>query len=228
MHEKGNGRLVGALGAGLLLLLIACYVGWRVSHPEGSAGAETNGGSSGIASNATVAKRVFGTNQPGVAPEIPPGLRPTRLPEWREKMDDILTAEGVSEDKKGEQLAAMIPGQPPEVQNEAAREMSLILSDTNYAPAARLLLSPNTPTNVFNQLFSEFVIRGNGLKLPIFLDLAQNKDHFYKDNAKAVLYSYLKQDYGDRWDLWKAGVNQYLDITQNGIRASTFAPKPQP
>ncbi len=228
MQEKGNGKLFAVLGAGFLLLIIACYIGWQVSHGDATGSGPASGnGVSGIISNAS-AKRAFGTNQPGVAAEIPPGLRPTRLPEWREKMDDILTAEGVSEEKKAEQLAAMIPGQPPEVQNEAAREMSLILSDTNYAPAAKLLLNPGTPTNVFNQLFTEFVIRGNGLKLPLFLDLAQTKDHFYREDARQVLKTYLKQDYGDRWDLWQAGVNNYLDMTQNGIRASSFAPKPPP
>ena len=228
MQEKGNGKLFAVLGVGFLLLIIACYIGWQVSHGDATGTDPASGkGGSEVISNAPN-KRVFGTNRPGVAAEIPPGLRPTRLPEWREKMDDILTAEGVSEEKKAEQLAAMIPGQPPDVQNEAAREMALILSDTNYMPAAKLLLSPGTPTNVFNQLFQEFVIRGNGLKLPLFLDLAQTKDHFYRENAKEVLKAYLKQDYGDRWDLWQAGVNNYLDMTQNGIRASTFAPKPQP
>ena len=228
MQEKGNGKLFAVLGVGFLLLIIACYIGWKVSHGDatGSDSASGKGGSEAI-SNAPN-KRVFGTNRPGVAAEIPPGLRPTRLPEWREKMDDILTAEGVSEEKKAEQLAAMIPGQSPEVQNEAAREMSLILSDTNYTPAAKLLLSPGTPTNVFNQLFQEFVIRGNGLKLPLFLDLAQTKDHFYREDARQVLKTYLKQDYGDRWDLWQAGVNNYLDMTQNGIRASSFAPNSPP
>jgi hypothetical protein len=219
MQENGNGKLYGALAAGFLVLLIACFIGWKVSHQDatGSDSAFVSG-ASGIDNNGP-AKRVFGTNQPGIQADIPPGLRPTRLPEWREKMDDILTAEGPSEEQKAEQLAAMIPGQPPEVQNEAAREMSLILSDTNYAPAAKLLLNPRTPTNVFNQLFQEFVIRGNELKLPIFLDLAQSKDHFYHSNAKEVLKTYLKMDYGDRWDLWQAGVSNYLDMTINGIRA---------
>ena len=228
MQEKGNGKLFAVLGVGFLRLIIACYIGWKVSHDDATGSDSASGnGTSGIISNAS-AKRVFGTNQPGVAAEIPPGLRPTRLPEWREKMDDILTAEGVSEEKKAEQLAAMIPGQSPEVQNEAAREMSLILGDTNYAPAAKLLLNPATPTNVFNQLFTEFVIRGNGLKLPLILDLAQTKDHFYREDARQVLKTYLKQDYGDRWDLWQAGVNNYLDMTQNGIRASSFAPNSPP
>lgn len=225
MQERGNGKLYGALATGFLLLLIACFIGWKVSHQDATGSDSTSGSNgSGVVSNAST-KRVFGTNQPGVQADIPPGLRPTRLPEWREKMDDILTAEGPSEEQKAEQLAAMIPGQPPEVQNEAAREMSLILSDTNYAPAAKLLLNPRTPTNVFNQLFQEFVIRGNDLKLPIFLDLAQSKEHFYHDNAKQVLKTYLKMDYGDRWDLWQAGVSNYLDMTINGIRASSFAPK---
>lgn len=226
MQENGNGKFFAALGIGFLLLLIACFIGWKVSHKDATGSDSTQGsGGSGTATNAS-AKRVFGTNQPGVEADIPPGLRPTRLPEWREKMDDILLAENLSEEQKAEQLAAMIPGQPPDVQTEAAREMSLILSDTNYTPAAKLLLNPNTPTNVFNQLFQEFVIRGNQLKLPIFLDLAQTKDHFYHENAKQVLKTYLKMDYGDRWDLWQAGVSNYLDMTINGIRASSFAPKP--
>ncbi len=92
--------------------------------------------------------------------------------------------------------------------------MSFMLDDTNYTPIAKLLLSPSTSSNVFNNLFNQFITRGNALKLPMYVEMMQIPNHVYREQARQVLTTYLQFDYGDDWKRWETAVDEYLKMTR--------------
>jgi hypothetical protein len=211
---KSNGRLFAAIAAGLLVLLICGFIGWQVSHRSvagGSTAAEVP--DAGPATSSTKSSPTNGADLSPKAPrEFDPNA-PVYVPPWLAKLDSIVTSDNPSEENKVEQMAALMPALPMEGKLEYARQMSIMLDDTNYTPVGKILLDPTTSSNVFNVLFTEFVSRGNALKLPMYLEMMKVPNHIYNQQAREVLAIYLRQDFGDDYAKWEQGINSYLKMT---------------
>jgi hypothetical protein len=209
---KSNGRVFAALVV-VLLLLIGGFLVWKSRQPEPVANAVVAPNPS-PATNAAVAA-------PAPRPQYPADFeaqnydphKPAHVPPWLAKLDEIVTSDNPSDENKVEQMAALMPGLPMEGKLEYARQMTVMLDDTNYTPVKKILLDPTTPTNVFNLIFNEFVTRGNALKLPVYVDMLKIPNHSYHERARQVLLAYLRMDYGDDPAKWEAAVQEYLKMT---------------
>jgi hypothetical protein len=212
---KSNGRFFAAIVVGLLVLLICGFIGWRVSHQSVAeapdAATETVPG--GTDRSAATRADTNATPRVPTAPVENDPNTPVHVPPWLAKLDSIVTSDNPSDRDKVEQIAALMPGLPMDAQLEYARQMSIMVEDTDYAPIAKLLLSPTTSSNVFNVLFTEFVSRGNALKLPMYLEMMKIPNHVYNQQAHEVLKIYLRQDFGDSWDQWDQAIKGYLKMT---------------
>ncbi len=211
---KSNGRLFAAIVAGLLILLICGFIGWQVSHRSVAGGSTTaEGPDGGPAATPTAGHSNNGVAVPRKAPKEFDPNAPVHVPPWLAKLDSIVTSDNPSEENKVEQMAALMPGLPMEGKLEYARQMSIMLDDTNYTPVGKILLDPTTSSNVFNVFFTEFVSRGNALKLPMYLEMMKVPNHIYNQQAREVLAIYLRQDFGDDYAKWEQGINSYLKMT---------------
>jgi hypothetical protein len=212
---KSNGRFFAAIVVGLLVLLICGFIGWRVSHRSFTDGEAADPGTTAAMSNSVgeVAGSTNATRGAGRASAERDPYKPIPVAPWLAKLDSIVTSDNPSDENKVEQMAALMPGLPMDAQLEYARQMSIMLDDTNYTPVAKILLSPTTSSNVFNVLFTEFVSRGNALKLPMYLEMMKIPNHVYNQQAHEVLKTYLRQDFGDNWDQWDQGIKGYLKMT---------------
>lgn len=209
---KSNGRVFAALVVGLLLL-IGGFLLWKSRQPEP------------VAQPVAPPEAVTGTNAaapaPAPRPQYPADFadqdydpnKPAPYPPWLEKLDSIVTSDNPSDENKVEQMAALMPGLPMEAKLEYARQMTVMLDDTNYTPVKKILLDPTTPTNVFDVIFNEFVTRGNALKLPVYVEMLKIPNHTYHARARQVLQAYLRMDYGDDPAKWEEPVNEYLKMT---------------
>jgi hypothetical protein len=207
---KSNGRFFAAILAALALLLICAYIGWRVSHDQVAPPAPATA-STATASNLPP---LLSVTNAAVATETNDPFALAVVPLWLEKLDAIVNTGSISEEEKVQKLAELLPGLSPEAELEYSRQMSFMLDDTNYTPIAKLLLSPSTSSNVFNNLFNQFITRGNALKLPMYVEMMQIPNHVYREQARQVLTTYLQFDYGDDWKRWETAVDEYLKMTR--------------
>jgi hypothetical protein len=129
--------------------------------------------------------------------------------DWEEKLDNILLSDSDS-NAKGDQILALIPTAPPDAQVELTQHLVNMTSDDHYDGAAGLLTNATTPSAVSTVLMNDLLNRGNNLKLPMLLDVAENNDHPLKDQARDMLELLIQEDDGTNWDQWSASINTWL------------------
>jgi hypothetical protein len=141
------------------------------------------------------------------AVEAPPP--PQYATDWEQKLDDILLAEE-DPNTKADRILALIPTAPPDAQVELSQHLVNMVQDDHYAGAAQLLTNAVTPSAVSTVLMNDLLNRGNTLKLPMLLAVAQNSDHSLKDQAREMLELLLQQDNGTNWDQWSTSIDTWL------------------
>jgi hypothetical protein len=142
-------------------------------------------------------------------PPVEVAPAPQYATDWEQKLDDILLAEE-DPNTKADRILALIPTAPPDAQVELSQHLVNMVQDDHYAGAAQLLTNAVTPSAVSTVLMNDLLNRGNTLKLPMLLDVAQNNDHPLKDQAREMLELLLQQDNGTNWDQWSTSIDTWL------------------
>lgn len=134
---------------------------------------------------------------------------PTIITNWPEKIDELLLSAD-PEPKKAEQLLAMLPNLPLDGQEQAAQHMVNLLTDQQFPGTARYLNDTNTPETVITILMNDLLNRPDPVKLPMLLELAQVPGHPLAEESKTILGIYVEKDFGDNWNEWRQGIEEYL------------------
>ena len=131
------------------------------------------------------------------------------FPGWEDKVDEILGSASAEADK-AKQMIDMFPLLPPQGQEEVVRHLTNLLPDQDYGLMRGYLTNASLPANVLDYLLDDVLNRPNSLKLPALLAVARNPQHPKATEAKDFLQLYLEADYGNDWDKWQAGMEQWL------------------
>jgi hypothetical protein len=102
-----------------------------------------------------------------------------------------------------------------------------LLSDEQFPSTARYLNDTNTPETVITLLMNDMLNRPDTVKLPMLLDLAQVAGHPLAEESKTILGIYVEQDFGDNWDEWRKGIEEYLK-KEAAMNATENAPAETP
>jgi len=128
---------------------------------------------------------------------------------WDDKLDEILGAD--ADDKvKVQQLLALFPSMPPDMQGVTARHLTNLVGDDDYAPLGKMLADPKTEPQVLDVLIGDVLNRPNPVKLPLLLQVASAPDHPKAGEAKDLLELYLGDDYGSDWQKWQDKMTEWL------------------
>ena len=147
-----------------------------------------------------------GTNLVESSPATTPGGVITN---WDDRLEEILVSE-TDDTNKLKQLFEMFPRIPEEGQAEVALHLSNLVDDENYSQLGELLKNPRLPESVLDVLMGDLLNRPNGVKLPMFLDIARNPDHAKAAEARELLELYLDEDYGTDWPKWDEKVKAWM------------------
>jgi FtsZ-interacting cell division protein ZipA len=128
---------------------------------------------------------------------------------WGDKVDDILGSTN-SEPDKARQMLEMFPRLPAEGQEAVARHLSNLVPDQDYGLLRAYLTNASLPEDVLDVLLDDALNRPNSLKLPALLEVARNPQNPKAAEAKDFLELFLDEDYGNDWDKWQAGIQQWL------------------
>ena len=133
----------------------------------------------------------------------------TGMPDWEQKLDDILLGDD-DENGKADKILALIPLAPPDAQQELAQHLVNMVQDDHYDGTAQMLTNAATPPDVSNVLMNDLLNRNNELKLPMLLAIARNDNHPLKDQALDLLGLLTQEDNGTNWDQWSADIAAWL------------------
>lgn len=86
------------------------------------------------------------------------------------------------------------------------------VANTNYALIQQRLLDPEMPRTVLSVFMTDTLKRGNAIKLPALLALAQIDAHPMRDEARQLLKGYLRHDHGTNWVKWEETMQSWLKI----------------
>ena len=131
------------------------------------------------------------------------------MPGWEDKVDEILGSDSPDPDK-ARQLLGMFPTLPADGQEEVAQHLANLVPDQDFALMRPYLTNSALPEDVLDVLLDDVLNRPNSLKLPALLDVARSAQHPKAAEAKDFLELLLDEDYGDDWDKWRAGIEQWL------------------
>ena len=134
---------------------------------------------------------------------------PQYATDWEQKLDDILLSEA-DPNTKADQILALIPTAPPDAQVELSQHLVNMVQDDHYSGAAQMLTNATTPSAVSTVLMNDLLNRGNTLKLPMLLAVAENNDHPLKDQAREMLELLLQENDGTNWDQWSTSIDTWL------------------
>jgi hypothetical protein len=132
------------------------------------------------------------------------------VPEWENKIDEVLRNQAESGDEKAKRILAVFPQMPLEGQIEAAQHIVNLLSDEEYAQVRPYVTNSATPPDVLDELISDLLNRPDSVKLPTLLDIARNPQHPEASDAKDILELYLEEDYGTDWAKWEQKLAAWL------------------
>jgi hypothetical protein len=147
-----------------------------------------------------------GTNVVDGSPATAPG---NLITNWDDRLEEILVSE-TDDTNKLKQLFALFPRLPEEGQAEVALHLSNLVDDEDYAPLGKLLENPKLPESVLDVLMADLLNRPNGVKLPMFLDIARNPDHAKAEEARELLELYLDEEYGTDWPKWEEKLKAWM------------------
>lgn len=128
---------------------------------------------------------------------------------WEDKVDEILGSTSADADK-AKQMIEMFPRLPADGQEEVARHITNLLPDEDFGLLRGYLTNAALPEEVLDVLLDDVLNRPNSLKLPALLEVARATQHPKAAEAKDFLELFLEEDYGNDWDKWQAGMEQWL------------------
>ena len=143
--------------------------------------------------------------RPGPAPQP----KTNGIPDWEEKIENILTSE-IPDNEKAKKMLELFPQLSSEAQEEVAHHLSNLVPDEEYAPLGNYLTNSALPEAVLEVLLEDVFNRPNSLKLPILLAVARDSQHPKASEAKDVLELFLEEDYGNDWAKWQAKMDVWL------------------
>jgi hypothetical protein len=144
-----------------------------------------------------------------VSAPVVPTAAPDLATNWPDRLDEILVGDQ-PESKKAEALFSMLPKLPLDGQEEVAQHMVNLLTDEQFPATGAYINDTNTPETVTTILMNDMLNRPDPVKLPMLLNLAQVTGHPLAEEAKTILGIYVEQDYGDDWNRWRQGIEEYL------------------
>jgi hypothetical protein len=143
------------------------------------------------------------------ATPLPATVSTNPLPDWEDRLDDILGSD--DEDKlKTTKLLELFPRMPEEGQEETARHLANLVEDADYAALGKILTNTTFPESVLDVLLQDALNRPNELKLPLLLDVAKGSGHPKAEEAKDLLELFLEEDYGTDWARWESEMQKWL------------------
>jgi len=143
------------------------------------------------------------------APGGAPTAIPTKIEDWEQRVDDLLTAKG-DETQKAKQLLEIFPNLPEDGQIEAAQHISNLLPDEDYASLAPILTNASTPEEVLDVLMTDVLNRPNPMKLGTLLEVARTPNHPKAEEARDVLEVYVDENYGEDWTAWQTAIQKWI------------------
>jgi hypothetical protein len=130
-------------------------------------------------------------------------------PAWEATIDQVLRS-NVSEAQMAQMLINILPTLPEDGQIEAANHITNLLPDSDYNSVRPLVLNASLPESVLSVFFTDLMNRDDPTKLNTFLDIAQEPNHPFHDEALSDLQIYVGDDYGGDWAKWNSAVKEYL------------------
>ena len=91
------------------------------------------------------------------------------IPDWEDKVDNILTSE-IPDNEKAKKMLEMFPQLNAEAQEEVAHHLSNLVPDEEYAPLGNYLTNAALPEAVLDVLLEDVFNRPNSVKLPKLLE----------------------------------------------------------
>jgi len=131
------------------------------------------------------------------------------MADWEQKVDEILGSDSPDPDK-ARQLLEMFPTLPADGQEEVAQHLANLVPDQDFGLMRPYLTNSALPEDVLDVLLDDVLNRPNSLKLPALLDVARSAQHPKAAEAKDFLELFIEEDYGDDWEKWQAGIEQWL------------------
>jgi hypothetical protein len=169
----------------------------------------TPGNANTIPQPAPANRTVVGNRGAITTPGGTPTAVPTKIEDWEQRVDDLLTAQG-DETQKAKQLLEIFPNLPEDGQIEAAQHLSNLLPDEEYASLAPILTNASTPEEVLDVLMTDVLNRPNPLKLGTLLEVARAPNHPKAEEARDVLEVYVDENYGEDWSAWQAAIQKWI------------------
>jgi hypothetical protein len=210
------------LGTLVVIVVIGLAVGWFFSR-----------GPALPSTQPTVADPA--PSSPGTAPSVPPStprhpvppplsaggtgegnptgglpVNPANLStNWEDRLDEILSSSS-NDTNKLKELFEMFPQLPEEGQVEVAQHLSNLVEDSDYAALGKLLENGALPGTVQDVLMADLLNRPNGVKLPMFLEIARSPNHPKAEESRELLELYLDEDYGTDWPKWQEKLKDWM------------------
>lgn len=128
---------------------------------------------------------------------------------WQAQID-ALTESDAPDQAIAAQLFALLPQLPPAGQVAAIEQLTLHLTDADYAQLRPYLLDPKQSEEVLEELIIDLLNRGNAVKLPALLALARTPNHPRAAEARELLELFLDEDHGEDWAQWEATLHTWL------------------
>lgn len=183
------------------------------------------------AATSAAKSRFFTRSVPGRAPATAAATQsagmaatpdPDFLPDWAERVDDVLRAE-LEPAEIGRQLLEMLPRLPAEGRRETLEHAANLLADEDYTMLATMLTDPATTEDELDVLMRDLLHRPNAIKLPALLTIARTAEHPQRVEAREILAVFVGDDYGDDWKQWEAMVAAWLKEETDSILTETLA-----
>jgi len=130
---------------------------------------------------------------------------------WEAPINAILESPD-DNDQVALRLAGLVPTLPPDGQVEAAQHMVNLLDDENYQSALQMLVSPATPGEVREVIYSDILNRPNTVKLPALVAVVGTPGHSLRDEALGTLQIFVGEDLGNNPQAWSDAVQQFLRV----------------
>ncbi|HVV00947.1 MAG TPA: hypothetical protein VHH88_06265 [Verrucomicrobiae bacterium] len=228
-------KIAAILAVVIVVVIIGVAVGWWGSaRPKPgplapvSEHATTSGRSASAKANAgppqhSLKESTFRTHRPSASHVIARNAGATSatngragmvstnfIPNWEDKVDEILVSTDTEDIDKVKQMAAMFPNLSPDAQEEVAHHLSNLTPDEDYTPLAQFLTNSTLSADVLDVFFEDVLNRPNSIKLPLLLQIAEEPKHPDAAEAKDVLALFLENDYGNDWPTWQTQLQQWL------------------
>jgi hypothetical protein len=107
-------------------------------------------------------------------------------------------------------LINLLPSLGKEGQIQATRHICNLLSDKEFNRVLHIWRNPNSSGEVLDAFSSDLANRSHQVMLPAMIDAMRQPTHPCREEAKARLQIFLKEDYGNDFAKWDAAATGFL------------------